>query len=145
MGTKTILRSLITILCLIIGAVQMTGCKSRPKASFSNAESWESISNRWSSVPFKKLERKAERGDVTAQYFMSVAYDRGLGVESNRAEAFKWTKLAAEQGMPGAETRLGWMLQYGRGVTTNLVEAGRGYRLGAEDRDAMAQNNLGWV
>ena len=122
----------------------MIGCKSSPEARSSDTESWQSISNRWGSVSFKKAERKAERGDVTAQYFISIAYERGLGVESNRSEAFRWTELAAKQGMPRAERRLGWMLQNGMGTPTNVFEAARWYRLAAEHGDAQAQNNLGW-
>src|SRR5438552_1982117 len=144
MGTKTSLRFLFTILCLAIGAVQMTGCNSSAEERASSTESWQSISNRWGSVPFKTAERNAERGDVTAQYFVSIAYERGLGVESNRAEAFRWTEIAAKQGMPRAERRLGWMLQNGMGTPTNLLGAAKWYRLAAEHGDGPAQNSLGW-
>ncbi len=145
MGTKTILRFLITVLCLATGPLQVTGGDSPSETRSSNVESWESISNRWGSVSFKKVEQNAEQGNVTAQYFVSIAYQLGLGVETNRAEALKWTKLAANQGMPRAERRLGWMLQNGLGTTANLVEAAKWYRLGAEHGDAPAQNCLGWL
>lgn len=53
---------------------------------------------------------KAEAGDKAAQTLLAEIYSRGLGVPKNQAEARKWYKLAAEQGVPEAEFRYGLIL-----------------------------------
>jgi localization factor PodJL len=40
----------------------------------------------------------AERGVRDSQYNLGVLYARGLGVEQNLAESFRWFAIAAEQG-----------------------------------------------
>jgi TPR repeat protein len=131
------------VLPVALASLAMSVSKAAPGMPASNAETWQSISNRWSVVPFNEVEEKATAGDVTAQYFVSAAYDCGIGVKSNRVEAFKWTELAAKQGMPRAERRLGWMLQNGKGAPMDLAAGAGWYRSAAEHGDAPAQNGLG--
>jgi hypothetical protein len=126
----------------LIGVLQFTGCQTTNSPK-STQESWETISNRWSSVPFKKIERKAKHGNVTAQYYLAIAYSDGSGVIKEQSEAFKWMNLAAQQGMVKAQRKLGWMLQNGLGVETNVDEAVGWYRKAAGQGDAQAQMNLG--
>jgi localization factor PodJL len=40
----------------------------------------------------------AERGVRDSQYNLGVLYARGLGVDPNLAESFRWFAIAAEQG-----------------------------------------------
>jgi localization factor PodJL len=47
------------------------------------------------SIWFKKA---AERGVADSQYNLGILYARGIGVEQNLAESFKWFSLAAAQG-----------------------------------------------
>jgi TPR repeat protein len=47
---------------------------------------------------FVALAENAEKGDAEAQRKLGLIYYRGLGVEIDRAEAFKWFTLAADQG-----------------------------------------------
>ena len=109
-------------------------------------ESWQVISNRWGSIPVEKIKEAAEQSEVTAQYYLGCNYDDGSsGIEKNSAQAFKWTKLAAEQGMARAQMNLGWMYENSDGVEQNYTEAVKFYRLAAEQGHSMAQNNLGWL
>ena len=126
----------------LIGVLQFTGCQTA-NSSKSAQESWETISNRWSSVPFKKTERTAKRGDVTAQYYLAIAYSDGNRVKKDQSEAFKWMNLAARQGMAKAQRKAGWMLQNGLGVETNVDEAAGWYGKAAGQGDTQAQMNLG--
>lgn len=130
---------------LIISTFQLQAAGStNPPTSFQ--ESWESISNRWGSVPLEKIQQTAKRGDVTAQYYLAIAFYVGdFGEAKDQAEAFKWTRLAAEQGMPRAQRRMGIMLQRGEGVETNVIESAAWYNRAAQQGDAQAQMNLGWM
>jgi TPR repeat protein len=47
---------------------------------------------------FVALAEDAQKGDAEAQRKLGLIYYRGLGVEIDRAEAFKWFTLAADQG-----------------------------------------------
>ena len=70
-------------------------------------------------------------------------YDNGDGVSQDDAEAVRWYRLAAEQGLVTAQHSLGLMYDDGRGVPLDDAEAVRWYRLAAEQGYVSAQNNLG--
>jgi TPR repeat protein len=61
----------------------------------------------------------------------------------NYAEALKWFRLAADQGLADAQNSLGVMYHNGRGVPQNYAEAVKWYRLAADQGYAEAQTNLG--
>ena len=45
----------------------------------------------------------AEKGNATAQSSLAVIYAKGQGVPQDYKTAFKWYKLAAEQGVANAQ------------------------------------------
>lgn len=59
------------------------------------------------------------------------------------AEAVRWYRLAADQGLAVAQTNLGIMYDKGAGVPEDEAEAARWFRLAADQGDADAQYNLG--
>ena len=70
-------------------------------------------------------------------------YDNGQGVPQDDAQALKWYRLAADQGIAAAQSYLGLMYDYGRGVPQDDAHALKWYRLAADQGIAAAQNNLG--
>ena len=70
-------------------------------------------------------------------------YENGQGVPQNNAEAVKWYRLAADQGLAQAQFNLGVMYDDGRGVPQDDVQAVQWYRLAADQGHARAQLNLG--
>ncbi len=50
-------------------------------------------------------------------------YAKGDGVRKDNAEAVKWLRKAAEQGLAEAQYNLGVMYKYGKGVAQNYVLA----------------------
>jgi TPR repeat protein len=50
--------------------------------------------------------KAAEQGDADAQLEVGEAYRYGKGVEQDEEKAFKWWKLAAEQGHERAKYNL---------------------------------------
>jgi TPR repeat protein len=69
------------------------------------------------------LLRRAEAGDVKAQYDLGESYYTGAGVPQDYSEAARWFRVAAERGNGQAQTTLGMMYAAGRGVPLDLVEA----------------------
>jgi TPR repeat protein len=69
-------------------------------------------------------------------------YKDGLGVTQDYQEAFKWYRLATEQGDAHAQVGLGVIYYDGLGVTQDYQEAFKWYRLAAEQGDTLAMNNL---
>ena len=134
----------------LIGAI-LWPCLAQPTATNSvqtntpTTESWNSISNRWSSLPLGSIKQAAGQGDVTAQYYLGVAYSDGNGVTEDQHEAFRWMKLAAQGGLAKAQRWLGWIYEHGAGVIQDYAEAAKFYRLAADQGHSMAQNNLGWL
>ncbi len=47
------------------------------------------------------------KGDIGAQFYLALMYEKGAGVPRDPANAFKWYTLAAEQGSPEAMFKLG--------------------------------------
>ncbi len=74
----------------------------------------------------------AEDGCAPAQRALGSLYERGQGVEKNTANAFEWTKKAAEQNDPVAMFNLACYHDKGFGVKKNQQIALTWYRKAAE-------------
>ena len=85
----------------------------------------------------------ATQGHSSAQNYLGLCYDDGLGVNEDDVEAVKWFRKAAEQGEVTAQYNLGLCYCFGEGVDKNYVEAVKWYRKAAEQGQSSAQNNLG--
>ena len=59
------------------------------------------------------------------------------------AEAAKWYRKAAEQGLAAAQFSLGFIYANGQGVPQDYAQAAKWYRKAAEQGFTKAQNNLG--
>jgi hypothetical protein len=70
-------------------------------------------------------------------------YSHGLGVTQDHAEAMKWYRKSADQGLAIAQNDLGAMYTHGHGVPQNHAEAIGWYRKAAEQGLAAAQTNIG--
>ncbi|MGH8121069.1 MAG: tetratricopeptide repeat protein, partial [Gammaproteobacteria bacterium] len=53
-----------------------------------------------------KFTSLANSGDVKAQYFLGLMYEREYGVDQDYAAAVQWYLKAAEQGLADAQIRL---------------------------------------
>ena len=74
---------------------------------------------------------------------LGVKYDNADGVPKDSAEAVRWYRKAAEQGVALAQLSLGVKYDYGDGVPKDSAEAVKWYRKAAEQGVASAQLNLG--
>ncbi len=72
-------------------------------------------------------------------------YRDGRGVPQDDAEAVRWYRLAADQGLADAQFSLGVMYAIGDGVPKDDAEAARWYRLAADQGYVSAQGNLGFM
>src|SRR5882724_2828984 len=99
--------------------------------------------------PDKKiLLAKAQRGDVSAQFWLGAGFEQGWFGKPDFQEALKWLKKSAKRGNPDAQNTLGQMYENGEGVPRNYVLAAKWYRKAAEhvpDLGGAGQgrNNLG--
>lgn len=90
---------------------------------------------------FQQLKAKAETGDPEAQLALGMKYDE----RKDYAEAAKWYRKAAEQGLATAQYDLGFMYYKGRGVPRHYSEAFKWYRKAAEQGHAGAQCYLAYM
>lgn len=72
---------------------------------------------------FKKLRRKAEMGDATAQCNLGYEYD----TQKNYVEAAKWYRKSAEQGDCTTQHNMGVMYYNGQGVSKDEETAMKWY------------------
>jgi TPR repeat protein len=89
-----------------------------------------------------KLLVKAERGNASAQYDLSICYGSGLGVTQDYQEAVRWLIKAAEQGHAQAQYSFGLCYGKGQGVTQDYQEAVRWFTKAAKQGHVQAQNIL---
>jgi len=87
----------------------------------------------------------AEQGDPVAQFDLGTLYRAGYGqvVPQNDAEAMKWFRKSAEQGLAKAQFFVGFMYDNGMGVPKNDAEAVKWYRKAAEQGHEYSQLSLG--
>lgn len=76
--------------------------------------------------------RGAALGDASGQETIGGIYLRGTGVPKNSAEAFKWFRKAAEQGLDTAEYAMAWMYEHSEGVPKDDAAAADWYRKSAD-------------
>jgi uncharacterized protein len=69
-------------------------------------------------------------------------YANGSGVTKDEAEAVKWYRKAAEQGLAVAQYFLGVMYANGSGVTKDETEAVKWHRKAADQGDERAKAAL---
>lgn len=75
----------------------------------------------------------AEKGDGEAQVALGALYENGEGgVKQDYAEAAKWYRMAAEQGLFVADFELGELYIHGQGVPRDDAEGAKRIRIGAE-------------
>jgi hypothetical protein len=85
----------------------------------------------------------AERGDTWSQNRLANAYYQGdLGLKSDRVQALRWQRMAAELSDPTAQAYVGDMYYYGEGVKRDYAEAAKWVRAAAEQENTAGQNTL---
>ena len=82
-------------------------------------------------------------GQPEQQFKLANVYYSGDGVPTDYAEALKWYRLAAEQGLAESQHMLGVIYDRGEGVPANAVEAVNWYREAGEQGYVPAQFELG--
>ena len=78
-----------------------------------------------------------------AQYHLGVCYAKSIGCKENPEEAFKYSKLAADQGHKEAQYNLGICYKVAIGCMKNPKKAFENFKLAAEQGLAQAQYELG--
>ena len=89
------------------------------------------------------LRTRADQGDVTAQFDLSVVYITGKGVAQNYKQAVVWSRKAADQGNATAPTSLAGMYDTGQGVVQDYGTALKWYGLAADQGDAGVCRKVG--
>jgi len=91
-----------------------------------------------------QLLARANAGDANSQYLVAFAYQNGVGVPKDLAQAAKWYRKAAEAGNRRSMEILGTLYERGLGgLPKDDVQAVNWYRKAAEAGDAFGMNSLG--
>ncbi len=92
---------------------------------------------------FLHSTEKTDPSDPAGQFRLGKMYDKGEGVEKDKALALSWYRKAANQGYAEAQLLLGIMYDQGVGVNQDYNQAILWYRKAADQGYAKAQYNLG--
>ena len=90
----------------------------------------------------ENLISEANAGSSAAALLLGLKYLDGDGVATSEGEAFRWLRLAAEQGEPFAQNRLGSLFERGRGVAADAAESAFWYEQAARNGNVVAMHNL---
>ena len=82
-------------------------------------------------------------GTPLDQYKLGNVYFRGQGVPKDYAQAVKWFRKAADQGMPESQYMMGVIYDRGEGLPQDFAEAVAWYRKSGEQGYVAAQFELG--
>jgi TPR repeat protein len=90
------------------------------------------------------LLAKANASDATSQYMVAFAYQNGVGVPKDLAQAAKWYRKAADGGNRRSMEILGTLYERGLGgLPKDDAQAVNWYRKAAEAGDAFGMDSLG--
>jgi TPR repeat protein len=89
------------------------------------------------------LHQAVAHGSVVALNNLGVAYENGLGVPRDFAQAAYWYREAAERGDAQGQANLGQLYFDGRGVTNDLVQAYMWFKLSAGQGNNLGTTGLG--
>lgn len=109
---------------------QKTGATASEKWGLT-AEDWQNLSlteilaKAHAETQFPEFLRAAQNEDVEAMLLCGLAFDWGIGVTKNEADAAHWYRAAAEAGNSVAMVNLGIMYAEGRGFAKNDITAAR--------------------
>src|SRR5215472_14409348 len=94
-------------------------------------------------IPFSNhLLERARSGHVQEQLDVARAFQLGIGVDRDLAEAARWFHKAADQGNPEAQCQLGFLYHTGSGVERDDREAFNWFQRAALENYAPAQFDL---
>lgn len=91
----------------------------------------------------ENISAAANRGFPLAQFELGVAYDLGLGVTQNYANAAAWYEKASALGVIEAKYNLGTLYEEGLGVPRDYDTALVYYQEAARNGNKFAENNIG--
>jgi TPR repeat protein len=94
---------------------------------------------------FLEVKGKAEGGDARAEIVIGLAYQDGIVVEKNPAEALRWYRQGAETGHPMGQCLLACSYLFGEGTDSDYREAVRWYGMAAAQEFWPAQVNLAFL
>ena len=103
---------------------------------------------------YAETKRRAEAGDVHAQFNLYLAYSEGKGAPQDDVEAFKWCQMAENQGLSprtqetykkaeAGDVKSQILIAKECDYRKNNAEAAKWWRRAAEQGNDEAQNNLG--
>jgi uncharacterized protein len=91
---------------------------------------------------FKATITSAQKGNISSQTLLGIAYMQGVRVAKDETAAVEWFRRAAKKGNPIAENNLGLLYFHGRGTAQNFAEAAKWFHRAGEDGSSNALFNL---
>ncbi|MCL2139303.1 MAG: sel1 repeat family protein, partial [Treponema sp.] len=93
-------------------------------------------------IAAENLLKKAEQGDINAQYELGLLYENGKGVSKDSVKAAEWFGKAAEQGNASAQYELGLLYESGQGVSKDSNKAAELFAKAAAQGNGDAKNAI---
>jgi TPR repeat protein len=133
------MRTRIVLACVLVG-----GCPSLP-SSAGWQEGREAFDRGDYATALNEFHPLAEQGNRNAQALLGYIYDNGVknGVSRNPQTAYKWYRMAAENGEAQSQIALGRMYWEGRDIPQDYGAALRMFEMAAAQGASGGQTGLG--
>lgn len=96
-----------------------------------------------SDMTLNKLKKRAEQGDLQAQFDLCLYYEHDNDTPQDCTEIFNRQKTAAEHGNSSAQLAIGKAYSEGEFVSQDYIEALKWYKLAANNGNFMAMIFIG--
>ncbi|HEC28797.1 MAG TPA: sel1 repeat family protein [Gammaproteobacteria bacterium] len=105
-------------------------------------EAYEASDYKSAAVIFMDL---AKSGHVSAQYYLAIMFDAGIGVEEDHVQSAMWYQKAAKKGHTDAQYNLAIAYATGEGITQNIKKSIYWMKKSALQGNINSQYNLGLI
>lgn len=123
---------------------ETTDAPAKPAASAPKPEQKSAPKKtEYDKLAYPVLQRKADAGDLTAQFELGSRYNYGRDLPKNTREALHWLRQAAEAGHTGAQRLLAVKLFEGHDIQVDHEEAFKWALRLADSNDRAGQLMLG--
>lgn len=110
-----------------------------PRTGMAAESAWHAYQHRDYATAAKLYAQGAKQGDRLSQFNYAMMLFRGEAAESERGEALRWLRRAADAGMMQAQYNMGLLYENGAVVPKSLTEATAWFERAAEQGHTDAQ------
>jgi len=139
---KSRFTTILVISAVAFALIQMAGCATGKAELDVGQKAYWTKDYKTALIKFREA---ADAGNAKAQWWLSMMYSDGTGINKDEAEAIKWARLSAEQDYAPAQVSMGLRYLSGNHVSKDPTKAADWLRKAADQGAGTALVALGFM